>query len=231
MTTLAEWGLDYYKFDGEHALARYIPGIDRSKMYDPQADPLANYRKRLKVIRDAIGPNRFIEGCPAGTPLNGIGYFDSYFNGQDVYENWQGMFPLFGSINSNAFLNHLVVYLMPGEGINFGTPMTLEESKAKRPKVVSEIEHNREIPVMGLGLTDAEARTAVTYVALTGVVYPMASIMPELPAERVRLLKQTMPTLPILPVDLFSRGADTRFDLFKHTTAEYYIHNFLRFWT
>jgi len=158
--------------------------------------------------------------------LYGIGYFDSYLNGQDVYENWQGMFPLFGSINSNAFLNHLVVYLMPGEGIELGTPMTLEESKAKRPKVVSEIEHNREIPVMGLGLTDAEARTAVTYVALTGGVYPMASIMPELPAARVRLLKQTMPTLPILPVDLFSRGADTRFDLFKHTTAEYYIHNF-----
>jgi hypothetical protein len=226
MATLDDWGFDYYKFDGEHALAKYIPGVDRSKLYAPGADPLANYRARLQVIRETIGANRFIEGCPAGTPLNGLGYFDSYFNGQDVYENWQGMHPLFGSINANVFLNHLVVYVMPGEGIELGMPMTVEEAKRKQPKVLMEIERNREDPVTGLGLTDAEARTAVTYVALTGVVYPLASVMSKLPPQRVELLKQTMPTLPIMPVDLFSRGADTRFDLFKHTQADHYIHNY-----
>ena len=226
MATLDDWGFDYYKFDGEHALPRYIPGIDRGKLFDPTVDPLANYRARVRMIRETIGAERFIEGCPAGTPLNGIGYFDSYFNGQDVYENWQGMHPLFSSINANAFLNHLVVYVMPGEGIELSTPLTVEEAKVKRPKVVMEIERNREDPFTGLGLTDAEARTAVAYVALTGVVYPLASIMSEVPSKRVELLKQTMPTLPILPVDLFSRGAETRFDLFKHTQAGYYIHNY-----
>jgi hypothetical protein len=226
MTTLDDWGFDYYKFDGEHALPRYIPGIDRSQLYDPSVDPLENYRARLTVIRETIGANRFMEGCPAGTPLNGLGYFDSYFNGQDVYENWQGMHPLFSSITANAFLNHMVAYVMPGEGIELGTPMTVEEAKVKRPQVVMEIERNRENPITGLGLTDAEARTAVTYVALTGVVYPLASVMSKLPPQRVELLRQTMPTLPILPVDLFSRGAETRFDLFKHTQADYYIHNY-----
>lgn len=226
MTTLDDWGFDYYKFDGENALPQYVPGIDHSKLYDPRIDPLANYRTRVKLIRDTIGPNRFIEGCPAGTPLNAIGYFDSYFTGQDVYSNWQGMYPLFSSINGNAFLNHLVVYVMPGEGIELGTPMTTEEAKRKRPRVVDEIYRNREDPVTGLGLTDAEARTVVTYVALTGVVYPLSSVMPELPPARVQLLKQTMPTLPILPVDLFSRGTNMRWDLFKHMQADYYIDNY-----
>jgi len=66
----------------------------------------------------------------------------------------------------------------------------------------------------------------VTYVSLTGVAYPMASVMPELPAERVRLLKQTLPTMPILPIDLFSRGTDAKWDTFKRTTPDDYIHNY-----
>jgi hypothetical protein len=37
----------------------------------------------------------------------------------------------------------------------------------------------------------------------------------------------TLPSMPILPIDLFSRGADLpSWDLFKHTTPDYYIHNF-----
>jgi len=50
--------------------------------------------------------------------------------------------------------------------------------------------------------------------------------MSELPPERVELLKKTLPTLPILPLDLFSRGSNIRWDTFKHTTAETYVHHF-----
>jgi hypothetical protein len=35
----------------------------------------------------------------------------------------------------------------------------------------------------------------------------------------------TMPTMPILPVDLFSRGTDMRWNRFKSTTPDDYIHN------
>ena len=78
-------------------------------------DPIVAYRNRLKVIRDIDWSAPFIEGCPAGTPLDGIGYFNSYYTGEDLYNSWQGMYALFSSINANAFLNHLVVYVMPGE--------------------------------------------------------------------------------------------------------------------
>jgi len=37
-----------------------------------------------------------------------------------------------------------------------------------------------------------------------------------------------LPTLPIMPVDLFSRGSHTEWNLFMHTTAADYIHNFPR---
>jgi hypothetical protein len=220
------WGFDYYKFDGEHALPEYAPTVDVGRLHNPQADFLKNYRERVKLIRDMIGPNRFIESCPAGTPLNSIGFVDSYFNGDDLYNNWQGSYPLFSSIASNLFLNHLLVYVMPGEGIELGEPMTVEEAKKKRQPVVVETEQSREDPMTGFGVTDAEARTLVSYVAMTGVVYPLASVMPELPESRVRLLKATMPTMPVMPVDLFSRGNDNRWDTFRHEQPDFYIHNY-----
>jgi hypothetical protein len=136
------------------------------------------------------------------------------------------MYPLFSSITANEFLNHVVVYVMPGEGLELGAHESVEAAVGKRAPVVIERAREREEPHTGIGTTLAEARTLVSYVALTGVVYPLASVMPELPEERVRLLKATMPTLPIVPVDLFSRGTDATWDKFRHVQADYYVHNY-----
>jgi hypothetical protein len=100
-TILDNWGFEYYKFDGEHAIPEYVPNVDKSRLYNKSIDPFVAYRRRLKLIRETIGPRRFIEGCPAGTPLDGIGYFDSYFNGWDMYASWQGNYALLSSINDN----------------------------------------------------------------------------------------------------------------------------------
>lgn len=225
-TTLDGWGFDYYKFDGEHALPQYIPAVDCSKLHDPSLDPIIAYRNRLQVIREVIGPSTFVEGCPAGTPLNGIGYFNSYFNGQDVYNNWQGMYNLFSSINANVFLNHLVVYLMPGEGMEVGPWMSADAASHRRVREVVETARTREDPVTGIGATAAEARSMVSFVALSGVVYPLASVLPELPPDRVQLLKCTLPTQTILPLDLFSRGTDARWSTFKRIRPDEYMHNY-----
>jgi hypothetical protein len=225
-TTLGQWGFEYYKFDGEHALPKYVPAVDREQLYDKAVDPIAAYRRRLEVIRQVIGPKTFVEGCPAGTPLNGIGFFNSYFNGQDVYNNWHGMHALFSSINANAFLNRRVVYVMPGEGMELGERMSVEEAKRRRPAEVVDTARTREDPMIGFGVTTAEARTLVSLVALSGVVYPLAGVMPELPAQRLELLQRTLPTMPIQPVDLFSRGTDMDWDTFKHVRADDYIHHY-----
>ncbi len=223
---LDDLGFEYYKFDGEHAFPLYAPPVDRSKLHDKNADLIENYRHRLELIRGVIGPKRFVEVCPAGTPLNGIGYINSYFNGDDMYSSWQGMYPLFSAINANAFFNHIAAYVMPGEGLELGLPMTVEEAGRKRGSAVLEIAKIREDPVVGFGVTEAEARTLVSYVALTGVAYPLASVMTELPEQRVRLLQATMPTLPIFPMDLFSRGTEAGWQTFRSTQPDIYIHNY-----
>ncbi len=225
-TTLGDWGFEYYKFDGEGSIPQAMPELDRDRLHDPSSDPVLVYRDRMKMVRDVIGPHVFLEGCPAGMPLNGVGYFNSFFNGQDVYNNWQGMYSLFSSINGNAFSNHIFAYVTPGEGLELGKPMTLEQARSKRaPGVLNEISH-REHPFSGVGVTEAEARTLVSYISLTGVAYPVGNVMTDLPAERLKLLQQTMPTMPILPMDLFSRGTDSRYKTFRQRTPDYYIHNF-----
>ena len=50
--------------------------------------------------------------------------------------------------------------------------------------------------------------------------------MPDLPEDRIELLHKTLPTVPIFPVDLFSRGTDMTWDKFKHVTPDDYIHNY-----
>ncbi len=225
-TTFDDWGFTYYKFDGEHALPKIVPNIDQAKIYDRSIDPTLAYRNRLQRIRTTIGPKRFIEVCPAGSPLDGIGYISSYFNGHDLYDNWHGMYSLFGSINGNAFLNHVVVYVMPGEGMSVGPRISVEEAEQKRSPAVLDTEKQREFPLTGFGVNDAEARTVLTHVALTGVAYALASVMPELSADRIKMLQMTLPTRPIVPIDLFSRGSDVEWDTFKHMQSKYYIHNF-----
>ena len=225
-TTLKGWGFEYYKFDGECSLPMYVPDLDTSRLFDSKADHFAAYRNRLKLIRDVTGPETFIEGCVAGTPLNGIGYFNSCFNGADMYNSWKGSYAVFSSINANAFLNHMVMYVMPGEGIDVSPLMSVEEAKQKMAPRSIEVALTREDPFTGFGTTLPEARTLVSVIALTGVAYPLTSIMPRLPEERVRLLKMTMPTLPIIPVDLFSRGSDITWDKFKYTTPDSYIHDY-----
>ncbi len=225
-TTLKGWGFEYYKFDGEFSLPRYVPDLDTSRLFDSSIDPLTAYRERLKLIRKVIGPETFVEGCVAGTPLNGIGYFNSCFNGDDMYNSWKGSYAVFSSINANAFLNHMVMYVMPGEGIDVSPLMSVEESRQKMAPRSIQVALTREDPFTGFGTTLPEARTLVSIISLTGVAYPLTSIMPRLPEERVSLLKMTMPTLPIIPVDLFSRGSDITWDKFKFTTPESYIHNY-----
>ena len=227
-TILKNWGFEYYKFDAEFALTEYIPNIDRSKLYDKNISQVEAYRNRLEVIRKAVGEKTFLEGCPAGAPLQGIGYFNSYFNGGDIYNSWLGMYPFFLSINANLFLNHIACYLMPGEGICVIPQMEIEKAKTVHNPEFIRVASVRETDISSVGTTMNEARTIVTFAALSGTPYSFADRLPDLPAERIDLLKKSLPTMPIVPMDLFSRGGYEIWGLFKEFTLETYEHNFPR---
>lgn len=224
--TLGSWGFEYYKFDGEFSLPKYHPKVDLTRLHDKSADPLETYRRRLAVIREAVGQGVFVEGCPAGTPLDGIGYFNAYFAGQDVYNNWHGMYMMFDSINANAFLNRMVVYLMPGETMELCAPMSVEEAtRTLSPSAIGNA-RSREEPMIGFGVTTAQARTVLSMVALSGVSYPLGDVMSEVPLDRLPMLQRTLPTMPIAPMDLFSRGSDADWACFKNVRADDYVHHY-----
>lgn len=227
-TVLKGWGFEYYKFDGEFALTEYIPNVDRTRLYDNAISPLEAYYRRLKVIREAVGEHTFLEGCPAGTPLQGIGYFNSYFNGGDIYNSWLGMYVFFNSINANLFLNHIVCFIMPGEGICVGPKLNIEEAKSVYVPRVLRVASSREMNLTSMGTTISEARTVATFASLCGTPYSFADKLEELPVERIDLLKKTLPALPIVPMDLFSRGGYSTWGLFREFTPETYKHNFPR---
>ena len=227
-STLKGWGFEYYKFDGEFALTKYIPDVDRDKLYDKNISHIEAYRNRLGVIRKSVGKETFLEGCPSGTPLQGIGYFNSYFNGDDIYNSWLGMYPFFLSLNANLFLNHIACYLMPGEGICVSPQMDIEKAKTVYNPEFIRVASTRETEISSVGTTMNEARTIVTFAALSGTPYSFADRLPDLPAERIDLLKKSLPTMPIVPMDLFSRGGYSSWDLFEEFTPETYEHNFPR---
>jgi len=211
-TTFNQWGFEYYKFDGEGALIEYFGNVDKTKLHNPQADGIEAYRKRSRVIRDTVGPRRFIEGCPAGMPPDCIDMYNSYFTGCDVYNSWMGMQALFSSISANTFLTHIVGYIMP-DGVDVSPRMSWKESQALcfggeiSPRVMGQVFGREEEPA-GFGTTMDQAKTIVTFVALSGATYCCTNVFTDLPEERVQLLKMTMPAMPIVPIDLFSRGAD-----------------------
>lgn len=227
-STLKDWGFKYYKFDAEFALTEYIPNVDRDKLFDKNISQIDAYRNRLSSIRQAVGKETFIEGCPAGTPLQGIGYFNSYFNGDDIYNSWLGMYPFFLSLNANLFLNHIACYLMPGEGICVSPKMDIEKARTVYNPEFIRVASSRETDISSVGTTMSEARTIVTYATLSGTPYSFADRLPDLPAERINLLKKSLPTLPIVPMDLFSRGGYSSWGLFEEFTPETYEHNFPR---
>lgn len=73
-----------------------------------------------------------------------------------------------------------------------------------------------------------EARTIVTYAALSGTPFSFADKLPDLPEERIDLLRKTLPAMPIVPMDLFSRGSYSSWNLFREFTTESYTHDFPR---
>ncbi|MBW2258660.1 MAG: alpha-galactosidase [Deltaproteobacteria bacterium] len=78
---LVEAGYDYHKIDFLYAGIRY------GTRHDPGRSPVEAYRNGLRVIREALGPERFLLGC--GAPLGpSLGYLDAMRISQDVKESW-----------------------------------------------------------------------------------------------------------------------------------------------
>jgi alpha-galactosidase len=87
--TLAGLGIDYFKIDFIYA------GAMEGRRAEPGVDGVAAYRRGLRVIREAIGPDAYLLGC--GAPiLPSVGLVDAMRVGPDIGHHYE---PLDGDLS------------------------------------------------------------------------------------------------------------------------------------
>jgi hypothetical protein len=186
-----DWGYRYFKLDGLWTgLATgmcYVntgykeDNLGRAKLYDPNKTHVEAYRDGLKLVREGAGRDVFILGCNMAQNMRvmgaSFGLVDAMRVGPDNGTDWAKMCRGPLSGSNTYFLNGRVWYNDPD-------PIYV------RDKVPLE-----------------QARTLVSWVAVTGQFNASSEDYAKLSPERVRLLRQSMPAhgLKARPVDLFEQ--------------------------
>jgi hypothetical protein len=196
---IRSWGVTYYKMDGlwtgEACAQIYINDGYKEDHFgntQPFHDPLVSnveaYRNGLRLIRQNAGPGVFFSGCCVAQnmrELAAIGLVDSMRIGPDYDADHQGARtgPLRGS--RLYFLNGRVWWNDPDPCI----------VRAKG----------------GRAATLALARMSASWVSLTGQFFLNSDWFPDLPPERLNILKRTMSHHHAVarPVDYFENELAT----------------------
>lgn len=200
-----DWGFQYIKIDGlwtgTATKQLYVNSgykeddIGQAIFHDPNVSNIEAYRSGLKLVRETAGTNVFILGC--NTPQNmrvygaSMGLVDGMRVGPDNKANWTAMLRGPTFATRNYFLNGRVWYNDPD-------PLYVRDS----------------VPLN-------EARALCSWVAISGAMNTSSEWYPDLPAERLDLLKRTMPAhgqLTARPVDIFESDLPEVWLLTKLTT-------------
>ncbi len=185
-----DWGYRYFKMDGlwvgsATALTYVNNGyveddLGEAVFHDPAKTNIQAYRQGLKLVREAAGNEIFFLGCCIPQNMRSFGaafgLVDAMRIGPDNGTSWEGLCQGPWHGSNRYFLHGRVWYNDPD-------PVYV------RPDVA--IEH---------------ARLICSWVALSGQLNVFSEWLPELPEDRVNLLRRTMPNhgLRPRPVDLFS---------------------------
>lgn len=184
-----EWGYRYFKMDGMwtgtatkqiYPNSHYQPdGMGDAVFKDPDKTNIEAYRDGLKLVRKTAGDGVFELGCCAPQNMRSyggaFGLIDAMRVGPDNGPGWKGLMRGPTYASRSYFLNGRVWWNDPD-------PIYV------RPSVP--IEH---------------ARLICSWVTIAGDLSLCSEWLPELPPERMDLLKRTMPShdLAARPVDLF----------------------------
>jgi hypothetical protein len=184
-----EWGFSYFKMDGlwtgTATRQMYInSGYRDDEMgdavfHDPNKTNIEAYRDGLKLVREAAGNDVFFLGCCAPQNMRSFGgafgLLDAMRIGPDNGPGWANLMRGPMYGSRNYFLHGRVWYNDPD-------PVYV------RPSV-----------------SEAHARLICSWVAVSGQLNLSSEAYPALPAERLDLLKRTVPGhgLRPRPVDLF----------------------------
>ena len=174
-----QWGLKYIKDAGWGTWMDYYEE-NKEQAFDSSRDSRDVYVEVQKALRETLGPDVYIGGCAMHEVGLGFGVFDGSRIGGDDRAVWypekkrgMSMQTYFHSLFGGNYLNNIVWHCDPDAAM-VRSPLTLEEG-----------------------------RTIVTAIALTGQLYMASDFMARLPIKKVELYRKTMPTTPIVPVDLY----------------------------
>lgn len=184
-----EWGYKFLKIDGLWTgMATKIlypeptygeDGLGDAVFYDFTKSNVEVYREGLKLIRKAAGENVFILGCSISQNMRtfgaSFGLVDAMRIGRDIGTTWKG---ILASTKIGAhlyFLNGKVWYNDP-DCLILRAPLTLDQ-----------------------------ARAWGSWIAISGQMNVVSEWLPELPVEKLNVVKRTMPSYQKLarPIDLF----------------------------
>src|SRR2546421_9189703 len=125
--TLAGWGYEYFKIDGQPVVIREYR-TKKASMKNPAGDTDALYRGTLESIRAAIGPDRYLLGCWV-VPLEGVGLMNGSRIGADVLPDWDGFRFAMRATMEDYFL-HNVAWDADPDVLVVRPPLPLEQARA-----------------------------------------------------------------------------------------------------
>ncbi|HYJ87984.1 MAG TPA: NPCBM/NEW2 domain-containing protein [Pyrinomonadaceae bacterium] len=126
-STLAGWGYEYFKIDGQPIVVREYRN-KKASMKNPADDTDELYRDTLESIRSAIGPDRYLLGCWV-VPLEGVGLMNGSRIGADVLPNWDGFKFAMRATMEYYFLHNIAWYADP-DVLVVRAPLPLEQARA-----------------------------------------------------------------------------------------------------
>ncbi len=203
-----DWGVTYYKMDGlwTGAACEQVYVNDGYKddhfgnnlpFHDPLVSNIEAYRSGLKLLRQSAGDDVFFSGCCVSQNMRelcAVGLVDSMRIGPDYNADKQGMRtgPIRGS--RLYFLNGRVWWNDPD-------PAKVRASGARS---------SADAAATG-AVSLAAARLGASWVAVTGQFFLISDWLPDLPADRLDVLKRTMLThhATARPVDYFDNSLPT----------------------
>ena len=184
-----DWGYRYLKLDGLYAglpcRLTYVNNGYRDDQFgdalrhDPSETLVAGYRAGLRTVREAAGDDVFLLGCNVSQNMRSFaasfGLLDAMRIGPDNGPGWEALKRGPWHGSNRYFLHGRVWHNDPD-------PVYVRDS----------------MPL-------AHARLIASWVSLTGQLYTASDWLPELPDERLDILKRTLRNhgLKPRPVDLF----------------------------
>ncbi len=183
------WGYKFFKLDALWAGVaakqlypdpRYRPdNLGDAVFHDPEVTNIEAFRKGLKVVRRAAGDDCYLLGCTAAQNMRtlggSIGLVDAIRVGVDSGKKWDG-------ILANVKVSSSIYYLHGRVWHNDADVLYLDKH-----------------------FTLDQVRCWASWLAVTGNLYMVSNWLPDVPAERIEVIRRTIPNhnLKARPLDLY----------------------------